>query len=38
MMDVDLGTMSQLVTAVVAASFGLIKAVAALIKALKRSS
>ena len=36
MMDVDLGTMSQLVTAVVAAGFGLIKAVAALIKAFKR--
>lgn len=35
---IDLGTMAQLVTAVVAAGFGLMKAVAALIKALKRKS
>lgn len=31
-MDIDLGTAAQLVTAVVASAFGLIKAVAALVK------
>lgn len=37
-MDIDLGTMAQLVTAVVAAGFGLIKAVAALVKAFRKVS
>lgn len=35
-MDFDIGTLAQLVTAVVAATFGLIKAVSALLSALKR--
>lgn len=38
MMDIDLGTMAQLVTAVVAAGFGLIKAVAALVRAFRKGS
>ena len=35
-MDIDLGTLSQLVTAVVAAGFALGKAVIALLAALRR--
>lgn len=38
MIDIDIGTMAQLVTAVVAAGFGLIKAVAALVKAFRKVS
>lgn len=38
MMDIDLGTMAQLVTAVVAAGFGLIKAVAALVRYFRKDS